>query len=272
MRKILMRVPDIIDRRVLGALRLVDHTTTALIRRPLQVTSDRVCFIRNRSSFYVVSSAPGLASHLTEFESVPSQPAVGSVQISVNIADRQRTYLPRLMTIELPRNPDPAVSDQAGSLFQPVDVPMYRASNAFTNVNWSVIRGSVFRLDDQSNRRPIRGALLRVIRTDDDVVLARGLSDTRGELIVTVAGIPITNFSNGDEDEDSTPSGPVITSETPVRLEMIVDSALPWPVNPDVLEANIATMLRNQDQPTLLTLKTGQTATIAIEVDLPQGS
>jgi hypothetical protein len=272
MRKILMRVPDIIDRRVLGALRLVDHTTTALIRRPLQVTSDRVCFIRNRSSFYVVSSAPGLASHLTEFESVPSQPVVGSVQIAVNIADQQRTYLPRLMTIELPRNPDPAVSDQTGSLFQPMDVPMYRASNAFTNVNWSVIRGSVFRLDDQSNRRPIRGALLRVIRTDDDVVLARGLSDTRGELIVTVAGIPITNFSNGDEDEDSTPSGPVITSETPVRLEVIVDSALPWPVNPDVLEANIATMLRNQDQPTLLTLKTGQTATVAIEVDLPQGS
>ncbi|MCP4622999.1 MAG: hypothetical protein GY850_05655 [bacterium] len=49
---------------------------------------------------------------------------------------------------------------------------------------------------------------------------------------------------------------------------MIVDSALPWPVNPDVLEANISTMLRNQDQPTLLTLKTGQIETVAIEIDL----
>ena len=266
-----MKAPDIIDRRVLGALRLVDHTTTALIRRPLQVTADRVRFTRNLSAFYVVNSAPGLASHLTEFDSPPPQPAVGSVRLSVNIADRQQTYLPRIATLELPRNPDPADSDQAGSLFQPVDVTMYRTSNAFTNVNWSVIRGSVFRLDDQSSRLPVRGALLRVIRTDDDAVLARGLSDTRGELIVPVAGIPITNFSNGD-DEDSTPSGPVISSETPVRLEVIVDSALPWPVNPDVLEANIATMLRNQDQPTLLTLKTGQTETVAIEVDLPDGS
>jgi hypothetical protein len=263
-----MQVPDIIDRRVLGALRLVDHTTEALIRRPLQISADNVRFIQNLSSFYVISDAPGLNSHLTEFDSPPSEPAIGSVQISVNVADKQGTYLPRLMTIELPRNPDPAASDQADSLFQPVDVFMYRASNAFTNVNWSVIRGSVFRLDEQNNHIPVRGALLRVVRIDDDAVLARGLSDTRGELLVTVAGIPITNFSNGEEDDDSPPSGPVITSETAVRLEVIVDSALPWPVNPDVLEANIATMLRNQDQPTLLTLKTGQTETVAIEVDL----
>ena len=267
-----MKVPDIIDRRVLGALRLVDHPTEAVIRRPLQVTADNVRFIQNLSSCYVVSTAPGLASHLTEFDAPPSQPAVGSIPITVIVSDKQRTYLPRIMTIELPRNPDPTASDQADSLFQPVDVFMYRASNAFTNVNWSVIRGSVFRLDEQNNRIPIRGTLLRVIRTDDDAVLARGLSDTRGELLVTVAGIPIANFSNVEEDEDNTPSGPVITSETPVRLEVIVDSALPWPVNPDVLEANIATMLRNQDQPTLLTLKTGQTQTVTIEVDLSEGS
>ena len=266
-----MRAPDIIDRRVLGALRLIDHTTEALIRRPMQLTADNVRFIRNLSSFYVISAAPGLASHLTEFASPPSQPAVGSIEISVNIADKKRTYLPRLLSIDLPRNPEPADSDQADSLFQPVDVFMYRATNAFTNINWSVIRGSVFRLDAQDNRIPIRGALLRVVRSDDDAVLARGLSDTRGELLVTVAGIPITNFSNGEDDDDSVPSGPVVTSETAVRLEVIVDSALPWPVNPDVLEANMATMLRNQDQPTILTLKTGQTETVAIEVDLSQG-
>ncbi len=267
-----MKVPDLIDRRVLGALRIVDHPTAALIRRPLRVTADNVKFIRNLSAYYVVSAAPGLVAHITEFEAPPSEPEAGSVSITVRIEDRHQTYLPRLTTIELPRDPDPASSDQADSLFQPVDVVMYRTPNAYTNVNWSVIRGSVFHLDDQDNRIPLRGALLRVVRTDDDTVLARGLSDQRGEILITVAGIPITNFSNGEEDDDSAPSGPVITSETPVRLEVIVDSELPWPVNPDVLEANIATMLRNGDQPTLLSLKTGQTETVAIEIDLSDGS
>jgi len=267
-----MNVPDLIDRRVLGALRLVDHPTAALIRRPLRITSDNVCFVRNLSSYYVVRAAPGLAAHITEFEAPPAEPAAGSISITVRIEDVHQSYLPRITTMELPRNPDPAFSDLPSSLFQPVDVVMYRTPNAFTNVNWSVIRGSVFRLDDQDNRRPVRGALLRVIRTDDEAVLARGLSDHRGELLVTVAGIPITNFSNGAEEESSTPSGPVITSETAVRLEVIVDAELPWPVNPDLLEANIATMLRNGDQPTLLTLKTGQTETVAIQIDLSDGS
>jgi hypothetical protein len=266
-----MNVPDLIDRRVLGALRLVDHPTQAVIQRPLRITAENVRFVRNLSSYYVIMAAPGLAAHITEFESPPSEPDLGSVSITIRIEDIQQAYLPRITTIELPRNPDPTAADQAASLFQPVDVVMYRTPNAFTNVNWSAIRGSVFRLDEQDNRIPIGGALLRVIRTDDDAVLARGLSDRRGELLVTVAGIPITNFSNGEKDKDSTPSGPVVTSETPVRLEVIIDSELPWPVNPDVLEANIATMLRNEDQPTLLTLKTGQTETVAIEIDLSDG-
>ena len=118
-----MRVPDTIDRRVLGALRFIDHTTEALIQRPLQVTAENVRFIRNLSSFYVVSAAPGLASHLTEFESPPSEPALGSVQISVSIDDRQQTYLPRLMTIDLPRDPDPASSrgpDRTGTPHPPL--------------------------------------------------------------------------------------------------------------------------------------------------------
>ena len=263
---------EAIDRRVLGALRIVDNTTEALIHRPLKVTADNVRFISNLSYFYVVSAAPGLAAHINEFAAPPSQPPVGSVQITVNVEDPANNYLPRITTIALPRNPDAATTHAAGSLFQPVDVIMYRASNASTNVNWSVIRGSVFRLTNQDNRIPLPGVLLIVIRTDDEEELARGLSDSRGEFLVTVSGIPITNFSSGENDDDDTPDGPVITSETPVRLEVIVDPDVPWPVNPDVLENNRASWLRNADQPTLLTLRTGQTATVAIEVDLSDGS
>lgn len=267
-----MNILEAIDRRILGALRFIDHTTEALIRRPLEVAADDVRFVRNLSSYYVISTAPGLSSHITKFDAPPSEPDFGSIPITVRINDKQQFYLPRITTIDLPRNPDPSVADQANSLFQPVDVIMYRASNASTSVNWSVIRGAVTHRDDEDSQLPVAGALLRVIRTDDDAVLASGLSDIRGEILITVAGIPITSFSNGEEDDDNTPSGPVITSETPVRLEVIVDSELPWPVNPEVLETNRATMLRNQEQPILLTLKTGQTETFEITVDLTDGS
>jgi hypothetical protein len=264
-----MKVLEHIDSRILGALRCVDHATEATIRTPLKVVADNVRFIRNLSSYYVISHAPGLEEHITEFEAPPMIPPLDSIEITVSVEDPGGTYLPRTDTITVPRDPDPEATH---SVFQPVDVILYRTSNASVQVNWSIVRGSVFQLDEESARISIRGALLRVIRTEDDAVLARGLSDTRGEFLITVPGIPITSFANGEDDGEETPSGPVVTSETPVCLEVIVDPALPWPVNPDELEAHRASWVRNADEPLLLSLKTGHMEKVEITVDLTDGS
>jgi hypothetical protein len=271
-RKKNMKVLEVIDSRVLCAIRFIDHSTESVIRKPLQLTAGGVRFIRNLSSYYVVSEAPGLGEHVSEFETPPTDPPAGDIQIIVSVEDPSQTYLPRIMTIDLPRDPDPENTDNADSLFLPVDVTMYPASHISTNFNWSLVRGSVFSLNGLNRRIPVHGALLRLIRTDDGAVLARGISDRRGEFLVTVPGIPITNFSNGENDDDNEPNGPVTVNETSVSMEVIVDPGLPWPVNPDDLEQNRTDWLRNEENNILLILKTGKTETIEITVDLADGS
>jgi hypothetical protein len=262
-----MSLHEVIDSRVLGAFRLIDHSTQAVIKRPLNVSATDTTFIRNRSYHYVISDTAGLEQHTEAFSEPPPTPPLGDIDLDVYVHDPMHRYLPRITAISLPRDPLPENADEADSLFQPVAVQMYAAPTFPMHPNWSGIRAS---LSIEGSEDPVPGALLRVIRTSDDAVLARGISDQRGEALVIIPGIPITNFSTStsEDDEDVDASGPVVISETAARVEVIVDDALPWPVNPDVLEANRASWIREGDEPILLTLRTGQIETINIEVDL----
>lgn len=260
-----MSLREVIDSRVLGAFRLIDNPTQAVIKRPLNVSATDTSFIRNRSHHYVISKTAGLEHHTEAFSEPPPSPPLGDVDLDINVHDPVHRYLPRITTISLPRDPLPENADDADSLFQAVPVQMYAAPTFPMHPNWSGIRASLL---IEGAEDPVPGALLRVIRTSDDVVLARGISDPRGETLVVVPGIPITNFTVSDEEDDFDASGPVVISETAVQVEVIVNDALPWPVNPDVLEANRETWIREGDEPILLTLRTGQIEAINIEVDL----
>ena len=261
-----MSLHEVIESRVLGALRLIENPTQAVVKRPLNVSAANSAFIRNRSYHYVISHTAGLTHHTEAFAEPPELPPVEDIDIDINVHDPMHRYLPRITTVSLPRDPDPEHAGQPNSLFRAIPVQMYAAPTFPMHPNWSGIRASLSIAGNPDE--PVRGALLRVIRSgDDDVVLARGYSDPRGEALVIIPGIPITNFSSSDE-EDVDASGPVTISETAVRVEVIVDAALPWPVNPDVLEANRATWMREGDEPILLTLHTGQIKTLSIEVDL----
>ena len=202
-------------------------------------------YIRNLSHYYVIKNVPGLETHVSAFDAPPKDPGLGSIRVSLTIEDPSGQYLPRITVVDLPKNPDTESIDQQNSLFRPQDVIMYSASTAHMNVNWSIIGGSLFYLDAENKKHPVRGALVRVIKTDDEVILSRGLSDERGEITVIVLGIPITNFSSTDENGSTPTSGPVLISETSVRLEIIVAPDLPWPVDPEALELNHSAWLRN---------------------------
>lgn len=276
-----------LDRRVLGALRLVDAASGLPIRRPLRIEGEGFRLLRNRSGLYVIDQVDALAEHRDAFESPPDEPALGSASIALSVRDPASQYLPRLLSVALPRDPDPDNSDQPGSLFRAIDVPMYPSPVAAVGGNWSVLRVAITQpaVAPATVGDPVPGVLVRVLRQVDGEthVLARALSDARGQTLVAVPGIPVTQFSDGNGDdggggpggggppEDSgLASGAVVELSTPVSLEFIVDPDMDWPVNPAVVEANAPGWTRTPDEPASLdfNLRTGRGESVAVVIDM----
>jgi hypothetical protein len=186
------------------------------IRRPRDVSGEGIRLTRNLRGLYVLSLVAGLETHETSFAAPPKSPGVGGLRRTMTVSDPSGRFLPRRHTLRLPLDPDPAHADQPGSLFQPIDVPLYPSPAALVAPGWSVIRATVVR---QGSGEPLPGALLRVVRTSDSKVLARGVSEWRGatvgEGMVAVAGVPITTW--GDVDQ------PVVVNEVPATLEVFFD-------------------------------------------------
>lgn len=243
-----------LDRRVLGAARIVDATTGRPVAGPVTVES-AARLLRNRSGHIIIVNAPGLAEHAASFSAPPSTPPLGSEAIELTLRDPSRRYLARRRTIQLPRDPDPAHADQANSLFRVIDVPLYPAPAAPPAAGWALIRATVTRTGSSEG---LPGALIRVTRTSDGEHLASGLSDDRGEALVAVAGIPITTWDAGTES--------VLVSETDVTLQTIVDPAVSGLPDPDDLEARRGSL---PSSTTAAQLASGRTLVIALSVSVP---
>jgi hypothetical protein len=197
--------------RALGALRLVDATTRVPIERSLRVDAPGATLLRNRSGLYVIRRWDALAAHESEFAAPPALPATGSQSLSLSVSDPAGDYLAVAAQIRLPRNSDPAQAEAPDSLFQPMVVALYPSASAPVGANWAVLRVS---LTDTVSGDALGGALLRVQINGD--VLARGLTDWRGEALVPVVGVPVTTFS---EDANA-----VVISEINVTLHAAFDT------------------------------------------------
>lgn len=257
---------DRVERRVLGAIRLVDATTGRAVHRPLSVSAEGVRFLVNRAQLYVISQAPGLDAHVTAFDRPPDEPVPGSAAIEVTIDDPLGEYLPRRATIPLPRR---ASADEAEpDLFAPEVVRVLPSPNAALRSSWSGVRLSL-RLDDQ---RPVRGALINLRGNGDDggedALVASGLSDERGEALVILPGLPVSRSAEGPAPGGG--DGEVTTPETPVTLEIVVDPDLPWPVDPALLMAN-RDQWRRAIEDGSVELATGRVVHVNLQISLSDG-
>ena len=196
--------------RVLGALRPVDGTTGMALSGPLEVSGSGARIVRNRSGLYVIHEWSRLAAHSAAFAAQPDLPAPGSELLEVVLRDPIGRYLPRRASIALPRDPE---GIGAASLFVAVDIPLYPSAAADLGTNWTAVRVSI---SDNADGAALGGALLRVVVGAE--VLARGLSDWRGEALVPVVGVPVTTWS---EDEDA-----VVVSSIAAIVEVYFDPAL----------------------------------------------
>ena len=179
------------EARALAALRCIDATTGVAIDTPLEVDVAHSTVRRNRSGWYVIASAAALPGHDLSFETPLANPPVGGVRLRAVVRDPSGRYLPRSASITLPRDADPAHAALPASLFQPIDLALYCASAAATGINWALLRVSV---SSAAGGDALGGALLRVLQ--DGQVLARGMTDWRGEALVAVAGVPVTTWSD----------------------------------------------------------------------------
>jgi len=251
----MIMVNERIEQRVLGALRLVDRATGGPLTRPLKVFSDSARLVRNLSGLYVVTQADGLEEHTGSFLVPPGNPALRSNTYSIEVHDPLMHYLPRLVSLQLPRDSNPDNAGSPDSLFQPRDVAMYPSSTARLSPNWSTIRASVSLGPDPQTARPVRGCLIRIVDAGQDTELAWGISDERGEALVIVPGVPVTKFADGENEGNGPPgeppfgggppghgggddASPVVVFTLAVRLEVSLQPLASWPVNPEQLEQN----------------------------------
>lgn len=198
--------------RVLCALRPVDSVTGTVISENLQVEAPEARISRNRSGLWVVHEWATLAAHAEVFEAPPADPAIGSQTLNLTVRDPLQRYLPRQLAVALPRDPE---ADDASSLFEPIDVPMYPAPHASLGANWCAVRVVVSSGSGADELR-LGGALLTL--EWDGEIRARGITDWRGEALIAAAGVPITRPSADDSD--------VVTDVTPAVLRTRVDAAL----------------------------------------------
>ncbi len=258
-----------VDTRVLGALRFVDAGTGTDIVTPLTLRAleGSARFVRNRSGLHVIAQWSALAAHGASFTEPPATPAVASLPLPIAVRDETGRYLPRRVSVALPRDADPAHAADAGSLFRPLTVPLYAASASTTGANWSVLRATV---REAATGDALGGALLRVRR--NGTVMARGLTDGRGEALVPLVGVPRQTVGQDDQ--------AVVVDEITVSVEAIFDPASgtrlpaaalaagarpPVPeVDPDVLDAD--NTLPHTAQSLAVAARRSQSLTLSISV------
>jgi hypothetical protein len=182
-----------LDSRILAALRFRDATVGSVVTAPLRLTGDRVRIVRNRSGMHVLSEAPGFVAYTAAFRD-PPDPAPDNIVLTVR--DPAGRYLPRSITVELPRDIDPGNLEEPDSIWQPLEVALYPSPTGQIGVGWASL---YLRINREGTETGLPFAFVRVVRDDDDALLAVGFADHRGEALVPIAGVPVTSWSTDEE-------------------------------------------------------------------------
>lgn len=232
--------PTILDRRVLGALELIDAATGVRLSAPMRIAGAALGCVQNRSGLHVIDrlrprteDEAALARHLDAFDEAPATPAADGLPFILTVTDPAGRYLPRRVTVRLPRG---------AALNTPVAVTMYPAPAAPVGQNWTGIRATLERRSG-GKRVALAGARLRLLRDSDGEVLGTGFADARGEALVPVVGLPVIDFDPTPDEEDTgggggTPSPLVGTKKVTARIEIHTAPGRPWPTDPDAVDSD----------------------------------
>lgn len=179
-----------LDRRVLGAVRWVDHLTGRAVPRNLTVRSAQAQFRSNASHLALIVGASGFDDYTAAF--ADPLPAAGPLTITATVEDPLGDYLPRTFSVALPRSVVVSAPLPANSVFRPVDVELLPGATGRSAPGWAEARVNVKRLADNSAFPSV------LVRARGDLadgqgarVLGVGMSDARGEALVFLPEIPL---------------------------------------------------------------------------------
>lgn len=221
---------EAVDRRILGAIRVLDAVTGAAIRNPLRLRGPGLSFQRTRSGAYAIVRAVGLETHLPAFEAPPPLPGAETLPFAVEIEDPLRRYLPAVAAIRLPRPWDPANGVRA--LMTPIEVSLAPSAARDLAPSWA---GALVQVSDQDGA-PIRGALVEVFGAGGVTErLGWSLIGEHGQAMVAVPGLPalreVENDPNNPDDDE------IVTAETATDIRVRAHADRRWPVDPVTLAA-----------------------------------
>ncbi|MGF6743923.1 hypothetical protein [Paraburkholderia atlantica] len=201
-----------VDRRVLAALAFAGPLGTpvrsAVSVRPLL---PGVRTFPARNGLVVIARAPGLDAY-TAFD-LPADglaPAVGSLDVVLDLRPADAALGARRVTLKLPRDPNPDAGADASAL-TPVSVTLLAAPAAQATALAAAVRVNLRRADDA---HAVEQALVRLRPAGLPEQYA--LTDAAGEALFLVAGVPLS----------STAPGATVTPEIAGEVDAIVDPAL----------------------------------------------
>ena len=214
---IAMLSPDLLDRRALAAIQLVD-IFGAPMQSPARIHGDGARIFAKGVGQFVVLGAVGLDAHTTAFSAPPGAPAIGSQRVTLDIAPDDRSFAPRRARIRLPRDPDSA---QPNSLFAPIAITMLPGPDATIPATAAAVRVTV---TQQSDGRRVGGALVRVA-SDNGLFTGHAVTDIAGEALVLVPQFPMTHVGNNASVTDGLPARVTVVAD-PATAVLTADAGL----------------------------------------------
>lgn len=179
------------ERRILAAIVLLDALGNR-VRVPVAASAQGGTIRQKEAGMLLVAGAPGLADHAARFAAPLGVPALGSVELAVDLVPSDPALARRAAVVPLPRDPDPAAAGNANSLFRPQEIVLWPSPLAAPTGLAAALRVTLRRADD---RRRIEGAVVRV--QPDGRPPALALTDAAGEALLLVAGVPLATPGGG---------------------------------------------------------------------------
>lgn len=204
-----MLSPDLLDRRALAWIRLVDVAGRPVLQRVL-VHGDGIASVRKPDGSIAIIAASGFENYCSSFL-VPSSPAPGSKHFPIDIDPVGSEFSPRRFDLPLPRDPDPAKANDPSSLFQAIEIEMLSGRGARLTGSACALRVTIRR---KSDSMLVQNALVRA-QTEDQQFRARALTDAKGEATLVFPSLPLSIAGAGAN----------VSASIPARVVVSVDQA-----------------------------------------------
>lgn len=180
---------EFVDRRVLAGLRFSDPFGRPVLT-PVTVTpvDAGVALFAKRPGEVVITEAPGLARHTAAFDAPPKTPALGSVDVVLDIRPVDPALGARRFTLKLPRNADASRPDPASTA---VVIPLLAGSGGDLAGMAAAVRVNVAQADGMA----VEGAVVRLRPEGRPEVMA--LTDAAGDALLLATGVPLASPGPG---------------------------------------------------------------------------